>query len=47
MLSPFQKTILREVSFKGVGLHSGLKAEVKILPTTENYGIVFKRTDLD
>jgi len=47
MLSPFQKTILKEVSFKGVGLHSGLKAEVKILPTTENYGIVFKRTDLD
>ena len=47
MLSPFQKTILKEVSFKGIGLHSGLKTEIKLLPATENHGIVFKRTDLD
>jgi UDP-3-O-[3-hydroxymyristoyl] N-acetylglucosamine deacetylase len=47
MLSPFQKTILNEVIFKGIGLHSGLNAEVKIIPAAENYGIVFKRTDLD
>jgi len=46
MLPHFQKTILKEVVFKGTGLHSGLKSEVKILPTVENYGIVFKRTDL-
>ena len=46
MLNTFQKTILKEVTFKGVGLHSGLKTEVKILPANENYGIVFKRTDL-
>ena len=32
MLSPFQKTILKEVSFKGIGLHSGLKTEIKLLP---------------
>jgi len=47
MLHPFQKTIYKKVSFKGVGLHSGLKTEVKILPAAENYGIVFKRTDLE
>ena len=47
MLSPFQKTILKEVTFKGIGLHSGLNAEVKVIPATENYGIIFKRTDLD
>ena len=47
MLDPFQKTILKEVSFKRIGLHSGLKTEVKIIPAVENYGIVFKRTDLN
>ena len=47
MLSPFQKTILKEVTFKGIGLHSGLNAEVKVTPANENYGIVFKRIDLD
>tara|TARA_B110000971_G_scaffold215969_1_gene250275 strand:+ start:3158 stop:4084 length:927 start_codon:yes stop_codon:yes gene_type:complete len=47
VLSLFQKTILNKVTFKGVGLHSGLKTEVKIVPATENHGIIFKRTDLD
>jgi len=47
MLSPFQKTISKEVRFKGVGLHSGLNTEVKILPAEENHGIVFKRIELD
>ena len=46
MLSVNQKTILNEVLFKGIGLHSGVKAEIKILPAQENYGIVFKRIDL-
>ncbi len=47
MLSPYQKTIQKEVSFNGIGLHSGLNTVVKILPASENHGIVFKRTDLD
>ena len=47
MLDIFQKTILKQVSFKGIGLHSGLNTEVKVLPAAEKYGIVFKRTDLD
>jgi UDP-3-O-[3-hydroxymyristoyl] N-acetylglucosamine deacetylase len=46
MPSAFQKTIQKAVTFKGIGLHSGLKSEVKILPAKENHGIVFKRTDL-
>ena len=47
MLDIFQKTILKKVSFKGVGLHNGVKTEIKIIPAIENYGIVFKRVDLD
>ena len=47
MLSTFQKSILSPIVFKGIGLHSGLKAEVKIFPAVENHGIVFKRTDLN
>jgi len=46
MLNLYQKTILKKVIFKGIGLHSGLKSEIKILPAAENYGIAFKRTDL-
>jgi UDP-3-O-[3-hydroxymyristoyl] N-acetylglucosamine deacetylase len=47
MLSHLQKTIQKEITFRGIGLHSGLKTHVKILPAEENYGIVFKRTDLN
>jgi len=47
MLDIFQKTLLQKVAFKGIGLHGGLESEVNILPANENYGIVFKRTDLN
>ena len=46
MLSLFQKTILKQTDFEGIGLHSGIKSQIKILPADINYGIVFKRTDL-
>ena len=46
MLSAFQKTILKQTEFKGIGLHSGLESVIKITPADENYGIVFKRIDL-
>nr|HPR62366.1 UDP-3-O-acyl-N-acetylglucosamine deacetylase [Prolixibacteraceae bacterium] len=42
-----QKTILNEVTFNGVGLHSGLKVTMTLKPAAENTGIVFKRTDLE
>jgi len=33
--------------FKGIGLHNGLRSEIKILPALENHGIIFKRIDLN
>ena len=41
-----QKTIKENISFEGVGLHSGLKANLIIKPAEPNTGILFKRTDL-
>ena len=46
MLSFYQKTIKREIQFKGVGLHNGKKVSMKLVPAAPNHGIVFKRTDL-
>tara|TARA_Y100001970_G_C14168747_1_gene822852 strand:+ start:207 stop:1133 length:927 start_codon:yes stop_codon:yes gene_type:complete len=46
MLKIYQKTVSRPITFKGIGLHNGLKCEIKILPASENHGIVFKRVDL-
>ena len=47
MSNLFQKTILKKAEFKGVGLHHGLKSIIKIIPADENYGILFKRIDLE
>ena len=46
MLGPIQKTISKQIEFRGIGLHSGLESVVKIIPADENYGIVFKRSDI-
>ena len=42
MLEAYQKTINEVISFKGIGLHSGLFSTVKILPAKEDQGIIFK-----
>ena len=42
-----QKTIQESVSFKGVALHSGVNVDVCIKPAEPNFGIVFKRVDLE
>ena len=42
-----QKTIKNQISFTGVGLHTGLKVNVTIKPASPDEGIVFKRTDLN
>jgi UDP-3-O-[3-hydroxymyristoyl] N-acetylglucosamine deacetylase len=42
-----QKTLQKSVTFEGVGLHSGLSSKVKVLPASENHGIIFKRVDLE
>lgn len=48
--SPFgyrvQKTIGREIRFHGIGLHTGVKTAVRLLPAEPNHGIVFERIDL-
>ena len=41
-----QKTINRDLRFKGVGLHSGLAATMTIKPAAPNSVIIFKRIDL-
>jgi len=46
MFEIYQKTLSKSVSFKGVGLHSGKSAVIKLLPADEDNGIVFKRIDL-
>ncbi len=41
-----QKTINKNISFKGVGLHNGLDVFMTIKPAEPNSGIIFKRIDL-
>ena len=43
----YQKTIAKKVNFKGIGLHSGKRTTINILPAEGNHGIVFKRKDLN
>ncbi|KAJ4312582.1 hypothetical protein N0V84_009865 [Fusarium piperis] len=42
-----QQTISKPIEFSGVGVHSGQKATVRLLPAPENHGVVFVRTDLE
>ena len=42
-----QKTIKNNIFFSGVALHSGLHVNVCIKPAKPNFGIVFKRVDLN
>ena len=42
----YQKTLSKTVSFEGIALHSGKKSKIKLCPTQEDQGIIFKRTDL-
>jgi len=42
-----QRTIKREVSFRGIGLHTGKFTAVKLKPAPRDTGIVFFRSDRD
>ncbi len=42
-----QKTIAKEVSLKGVGLHTGKDVTLTFKPAPENSGYAFKRVDLE
>ena len=41
-----QKTIKKDITFQGVGLHSGLEVNLTIKPAEPNTGIIFKRIDI-
>ena len=41
-----QKTLDKSLEIKGIGLHTGKKVTLRILPAEPNTGIQFKRTDL-
>ena len=41
-----QKTINRDITFNGVGLHSGVNVTMTVKPAKPNSGILFKRIDL-
>jgi len=41
-----QKTINQDITFNGVGLHSGLAVTMTVKPAAPNTGIIFKRIDL-
>ena len=43
----FKKTIQKEVSYRGIGLHSGEVSTITFKPANESEGIVFIRTDLE
>ena len=46
MSSLNQKTIKNNITFRGIGLHTGLQANLTIKPAEPNTGIIFKRTDI-
>jgi len=42
-----QKTLQKEISIEGIGLHTGEKVKMTLKPAPENYGFKFIRTDLE
>ena len=41
-----QKTLSDKISLQGVGIHTGKKVKINIIPASPNTGIIFKRVDL-
>ena len=41
-----QKTIKKPINISGIGLHTGINANLTIKPAQANSGIIFKRTDI-
>ena len=41
-----QQTIAKEITIKGIGLHSGAESVLVLKPAEENTGIVFRRSDI-
>ena len=47
MLNINQKTVKEEIKLQGIGLHNGAEVNLTIKPADINFGIVFKRVDLN
>jgi UDP-3-O-[3-hydroxymyristoyl] N-acetylglucosamine deacetylase len=43
----FQTTIQKPVATKGIGLHTAVKSNLRLVPAPADTGIVFRRVDLD
>ena len=41
-----QRTLRKTITTKGVGLHTGARVELALVPAPVDTGIVFRRTDL-
>ena len=41
-----QKTLSKKITLNGIGIHTGTRVNMNILPASPNSGIVFKRIDL-
>jgi len=46
-MTELQRTIKKQASFSGIGLHTGVETTITFKPAPINYGITFIRTDLD
>ena len=46
-MTEYQNTILKEVTLKGTGLHTGKEVVITFKPAEENTGYVFRRSDLE
>ncbi len=42
-----ERTLKSDITFSGVGLHSGAMVQMRLVPAPAGSGIVFRRTDLD
>ncbi len=40
-----QNTLTRDIATSGIGIHSGKRIQLRLLPAAENTGVVFRRTD--
>ena len=46
MFKELTKCLSETVSFEGIGLHSGKRSKITLIPTYENQGVIFKRVDV-
>jgi len=42
----FQRTLRKEITFNGIGLHTGYSVNLRLVPAPPDTGIVFRRSDL-